>query len=44
MADHIIPYSLPEGDRAFKRKALISLFLEEEAGSGLRGKCFPVSI
>ena len=34
MADHIIPYSLPEGDRAFKRKALISLFLEEEAGSG----------
>lgn len=34
MAHHDIFYTLPAGDRTYKRYQLVSLFLQEEPGEG----------
>ena len=39
MGSHEIIYTLPRGDRALKRKELISKMLEEECGTGTGDNC-----
>ena len=39
MGSHEIIYTLPKGDRALKRKELISKMLEEECGTGTGDNC-----
>lgn len=39
MGSHEVYYTLPAGDRAIKRKALISKMLDEECGTGTGDNC-----
>ena len=39
MGSHEIYYTLPTGDRALKRKELISKMLEEDCGNGTGDNC-----
>ena len=39
MGSHEIYYTLPTGDRALKRKELISKMLEEDCGTGTGDNC-----